>query len=280
LQLRNVGKFPPDKLLYPDYDGYLEKCLVTEPKRIFREVLTNNLSIREFLHSDWTMLNGRLARHYGIPGIDGSEFRRVVLPPDAHRGGLLTTAAALSLTSDGQRHRPVHRGKWLMETVYGKSPPPPPPNVDPIEPTPPTGTKVTLRAKLDAHKRHAQCAACHATIDPLGFAFDNYDAIGRWRTVELVGDGQGDNPPVDASGELPDGRRFTTVEEFKHLLTTDLDQFAAALVEKLATYAVRRTMTVDDRADLAAIVTQSKSTDYRLADLIEALVMSPLFRKR
>jgi len=280
LQLRSVGMFPPDKKLYPDYDAYLEKCMVGETTAFFREVLRQNLSLREFLDSNWTMLNARLADHYKLPEVTGDQFQRVSLRPEDHRGGLLTHAAILSLTSDGTRHRPVHRGKWVMESILGKSPPPPPANVPAIEPTPATQPKATLRNKLDAHKKNESCAACHAKIDPLGLAFDNYDAIGRWRTEEVVGDGIGANPKVDASGELIDGRKFVDAAEFRRLLVEDLDKFNAAFIEKLATFALRRVMTVDDRDSLASLAKQSKAADYRLVAVVEALVQSELFQKR
>lgn len=280
LQLRMVGMFPPDKKLYPDYDEYLQKSMIAETTGYFREVLTKNLSLREFLDSDWTVLNARLAEHYGIPGVTEDRFQRVSLKPGDHRGGLLTQAAMLSLTSDGTRHRPVHRGKWVMESILGKSPPPPPANVKPIEPTPATQPKATVRMKLDAHRNDPNCAACHKKIDPLGLAFDNYDAIGRWRTVEVVSDGSGDNPKVDASGELADGRAFADSAAFKKLLVTDIDRFNAAFVEKLATFAIRRTTSLADHAELAKIAAKGKAADYKLADTVEALVLSDLFQHR
>ena len=280
LQLRSVGMFPPDKKLYPDYDAYLEKSFIGETTAFFREVLTKNLSLREFLDSNWTMVNARLAEHYKLPELAGDEFRRVALRPEDNRGGLLTHAAILSLTSDGTRHRPVHRGKWVLESILGKSPPPPPANVPAIEPTPATQPKATLRNKLDAHKRNESCAACHAKIDPLGLAFDHYDAIGRWRTEEVVGDGSGANPKVDASGELVDGRKFSDAVGFRKLLVEDLDKFNAAFAEKLATFALRRVMTVDDRDALASLAQQSKVADYRLPAIVEALALSDLFQKR
>ena len=280
LQLKHVGMFPPDKKLYPDYDAHLEKSMIAEGTEFFREVLEKNLGVREFLDSDWTVLNARLAEHYGIADVKGDEFQRVALRAEDHRGGLLTQAGVLSLTSDGQRHRPVHRGKWVLESIFNKPPPPPPANVKPIEPTPAGQPKATLRMKLEAHKTDANCAACHRKIDPLGVAFDNYDAIGRWRTEEVVRDGEGNNPKVDASGVLPDGRTFADGAELRRLLVADTDKFAAAFVEKLATYALRRAMTMDDRCALATLATQTKATDYHLRGIVEAFVVSDLFQQR
>ncbi len=280
LQLRRVGMFAPDRKLYPDYDDYLEKSMVGETTAFFREVATHDLGLREFLDSDWTMLNERLALHYGISGVSGQEFRRVALKPEDHRGGLLTQASILSLTSDGTRHRPVHRGKWILESIIGKPPPPPPANVPPIKISAPGQPKASLRAKLESHHEDANCAACHRKIDPLGLAFDNYDAIGHWRTEEVVRDGSGANPTIDASGELADGRAFTDAVGLKKLMVDDLDKFAAAFCDKLATYALRRGMTFADRKALSAIAGQSKVQGYHLATLIEQLVTSDLFQKR
>lgn len=280
LQLDKVGMFPPDKKLYPDYDAWLETSMVGESIGFFREVFRNNLPIREFLTGDWTMLNPRLARFYGLPIPATPGFERVTLRPEDHRGGILTQAAVLSLSSDGTRHRPVHRGIWVSETILGKTPNPPPANVNPIEPNPVNEPRATIRMKLAAHTIHAQCASCHRSLDPLGLAFDNYDAIGRWRTTEFVPTGTGVHPPVDASGEMPDGRAFDGPEEFKVLLAADIDRFAAALVEKLATYALRRAMTVDDRDQIAAIARDCKADGYRLRSMVEAVAMSELFQRR
>jgi mono/diheme cytochrome c family protein len=287
LNLRKVGMFAPDKKLYPDYDKALEASMIGETTAFFREVLQNGLTLREFLHSDWTMLNGRLADFYGIspaalaagPDPDGSGFQRVSLRPEDHRGGLLTQAAILSQTSDGTRHRPVHRGKWVSEAIFGKSPPPPPANVEPIVPNPIDSPKATLRMKLEAHIHDARCASCHSKIDPLGLAFENYDAIGRWRTEEVV-EGTGENPPVNPAGRLPDGRTYETAEEFRTLLLADIDTFAATFTEKLATYALRRSMSFEDGADLEAIARASREKDYSLRDTLEAMVLSDLFQKR
>jgi mono/diheme cytochrome c family protein len=277
LQLRRVGMFAPDRKLYPDYDSYLEQSMVTETVRFFREVFRKNLGLREFLVSDWTMLNERLAGHYGIAGIRGEAFQRVALRPEDHRGGLLTQASILSLTSDGTRHRPVHRGKWILESMLGKPPPPPPANAGDLKPAPPTQPKTTLRAKLEAHREDPACAGCHRKIDPLGLAFDNYDAIGRWRTEEAVREGTGQNPKLDPSGELPDGRVFTDAAGLQSLLAEDVEVFAAAFTEKLAAYALRRRISFAERTSLKSVVETAKADGYRLDTLIEAFVLSPLF---
>lgn len=280
LQLHRVGMFPPDPKLYPNYDLWLEKSMALEPAAFFTEVFSKNLPIREFLASDWALVNPRLAQHYGLRPLTTSGFQRVVLKPEDHRGGLLTQAGVLMLTSDGTRHRPVHRGVLVSEAIFGRTPPPPPPNVEPLAPIPNNKPKVTIRQQLESHATHAICASCHAKIDPLGLAFDNYDAIGQWRTEEKVAVGQGANPPVVASGKLPDGRAFQSPDEFKTLLVQDLDRFAEAFTEQLATFALRRVMTIDDAAQIKAIAQASKAGEYRLRTLIENLVMSELFQKR
>ena len=280
LQLHRIGLFPPDPGLYPDYDKWLERSMVLESTQYFDTIFRENLSLREFLVSDWTMVNPRLAMHYGMPALPESGFQKVKLRPEDHRGGLLTQASILSLTSDGTRHRPVHRGVLVSEAIFGRTPPPPPPNVEPLEPTPSNKPKATIRMQLEAHATHATCASCHQKIDPLGFAFDNFDAVGRWRTEERVTTGQGANPRVDASGKLTDGRTFQGPDEFKQLLSHDLDRFAEAFVEQLATYALRRVMTIDDVPQIRAITAASKKDGYKLRTVIENFVTSDLFQKR
>ncbi|HEX7898396.1 MAG TPA: DUF1592 domain-containing protein [Planctomycetota bacterium] len=281
LRLRKVGMFQPDKKLYPGYDKALESSMIAETRLFFREVLNGGLTLREFLASDWSVMNPLLARFYGLSDLKfaGDEFQRVSLPAGSHRGGLLTQASILSLTSDGVRHRPVHRGVWVSEVIFGRTPPPPPPNVDPLPTTGIDAQKATLRMKLEAHIKNPSCAACHARIDPLGLAFENFDAIGRWRAEEAA-DGQGANPAIDASGTLPDGRGYQNADEFKKLLLGDLDAFTLTFVEKLATYGLRRATSFGDREDLKAIAAAAKSKDYRLKDVVEAFVCSDLFQRR
>jgi hypothetical protein len=280
LQLHRVGQFPADPELYPDYDKWLEDSMVLETTLYFDAVFQENLPLREFLVSDWTILNARLALHYGMPPLKDTSFQKVKLRPEDHRGGLLTHASVLALTSDGTRHRPVHRGVWVSEAIFGRTPPPPPPNVEPLAPTPSNKPKATIRMQLEAHTTHATCASCHRNIDPLGFAFDNFDAIGRWRTREQVPGGKGDDPLIDASGVLPNGLAFKGQDDFKQLLAKDLDRFAEAFVEQLATFALRRVMTIDDAEQIKTIAQASKQDGYRLRTVIENLVLSELFQKR
>lgn len=280
LQLHRVGMFPPDRKLYPTYDDWLEVSMRNEPVEYFREMLNHNLPIDAFLNSDWTMANARLRDFYGMPEPKTEGFQRVSLSSESSRGGLLTMGAILGLTSDGTRHRPVHRGVWLSETLFNKTPPPPPANVDPIEPVPPEGDKVTVRQRLEVHATDANCAGCHSKIDPLGFAWDNYDAIGQWRDHEGVPTGVGANPIVDASGKMPDGRSFATPAEFKELLLDDRDKVARAFIEHLCTYALRRVLTVDDEEDIQQIVTEAKKSGYQLEDIIRHVALSDLLQKR
>ena len=254
--------------------------LLPSPAHYFRELLTKNLAIESLLDSNWTMANARLSAFYGLPEPQQTGFQRVTLQPDSNRGGLLTMGAILGLTSDGTRHRPVHRGVWISEAIFGKTPPPPPANVDPIEPNPPDQPKATIRQKLEAHAKNANCAACHRNIDPLGLAFDQFDAIGQWRTHERVEKGTGTNPPVNATGTLPDGRAFRDAAQFKQLLLADRDRFLEAFVEHLCTYGLRRVLTVDDREAVQSIVEEAKKGQYRLKDIVRAVAVSDLFQKR
>jgi hypothetical protein len=174
----------------------------------------------------------------------------------------------------------VHRGVWISEAFYNRTPPSPPANVDPIEPVPPNGEKLTIRQRIEAHAKNASCAACHRTIDPLGLAFDQFDAIGQWRTREYVPTGAGADPPVNASGSLPDGRQFADAAEFKRLLMQDRQQIARAFIEHLCTYALRRVLTVDDADEVDAIVQRASGSNYAVRDIVKAVATSELIKRR
>ena len=279
LQLHRVGMFQPDPKLYPEYDPWLEESMVLETTAYFAELFNENLPLREAIDSDWTMLNSRLAIHYGLTGPHPRGVTRVTLGPETGRGGILTHASILSLTSDGTRHRPVHRGAWVSEAILAHTPPPPPPNVDPLEPVVGDKPKTTIRTQLEAHATDPNCVSCHSKIDPLGLAFENFDAIGRWRTTERVQGGVGDDPLVDASGKLPDGRNFANPAEFKQLLAGD-ERLAKAFLEQLATYALRRVMTVDNMEAIQSIAKGARDEGNGVKTLIRKLILSDLFQKR
>lgn len=280
LQLHRVGMFPPDKKLYPKYDAWLQESMRNEPVEFFRELFSKNLPIDGFVESDWTIANARLCDFYGLPEPKSDGFHRVSLKPENRRGGLLTMGAVLGLTSDGTRHRPVHRGVWLSEVLLGKTPPPPPANVPAIEPPTQQSPKATLRQKIEAHRNDVNCAACHANLDPLGLAWENYDAIGQWRTHEKIAAGVGSDPLVNPAGEMPDGRTFKDANEFKQRLLEDRDKLARAFIDHLCTYALRRALAFDDQDDLQAIATEAKKSGYRVKDIVRAVAMSQLIKKR
>ena len=272
--------FPPDKKLFPNYDPWLETSMRGEVVEYFREMFIKNQPVEGFIHSDWTMANSRLCDFYGLPEPKTEGFQRISLKPEDHRGGLLTMGAVLGLTSDGTRHRPIHRGVWLSDAILGKTPPSPPANVPAIEPSTAQNPKASLRDKLAVHSKNPNCAACHAKIDPLGFAWDNYDAIGQWRTVEKVPAGLGADPAINPAGAMPDGRAFADSNAFKQLLIADRDAVARAFIEHLCTYALRRVLTFDDREDIKAIAAEAKKNDYRIKDIVKAVATSDLIRKR
>ena len=279
LELSKLGTFAPDKRTYPKFDSALDAAMREEPKAFFMELLRANRPLTDFIHCDWAMLNARLADHYGVEGVSGEAFQRVALKPEHHRGGLLGQAALLTLTADGQRTKPVTRGKYLLENILGTPPPPPPPGVGEFEPVIPGATKLTVRARLEKHRENETCAACHAKIDPIGFALENYGAIGAWRTTDKTAPGKGNAPAIDASGALPDGRKFAGIDDFKTMLLKDEDKFLHCLTEKLFTYATGRVVEFSDRQAIATLVTRAKQ-QRTLAALITDIISTPAFQTK
>lgn len=287
LGLRDIDFTEPSHILYPEFDHMLKVSMVKEAHLFFDEVLKNDLSLTNFIASDFTMLNGRLAKHYGIPGVDGYAFRKVPLPPDSHRGGVLTMASVLKVTANGTTTSPVLRGVWVLERILGTPPPRPPADVPAVEPDIRGAT--TIREQLAKHRQVASCATCHVKIDPPGFALESFDVIGGWRE-NYRSSGRGKpvmldgrrmpyltGPKVDPADALPDGRRFQNIDEFKQLLLTDKDQLARALTEKLVTYATGAAPETADRPEIEAIVRKARDKDYGLRTLIYEMVQSPMF---
>jgi hypothetical protein len=283
LGLREVGANPPAADLYPRYDRHLELSIVEESLAFFREILRNDLNVMNFVKSDFVVINERLGRFYGIPGVRGDHFRRVAVPADVHRGGVVTQASVLSTTSNGTRTSPVKRGTWVMKNVLGIDPGLPVANAGEIAPKVPGLDKATVRQRLEIHRELPQCARCHNKIDPLGFALENYNAAGEWRDREGFGyKGRiGDNDPlIDASSKLLDGTEINGVDGLREALLARQDLFLNCLSSKLLTYALGRELGVADQIEVNAAVEHLKRTDASLRSLIQFVVVSRSFRSK
>lgn len=281
LNLRELDFTMPNHIVYPHFDEMLRASMQRETELFFEEVLKEDLSIANFIASDFTMLNGRLAKHYGIDGVSGWEFQKVKLAPESHRGGLLTMASVLKVTANGTSTSPVIRGAWVLDRILGKPPKPPPENVSALEPD--TRGTTTIREQLAKHRQVESCASCHVEIDPPGFALESFDVIGGYREKYVL-DGRPANfrtgKQVDPADVLPDGRAFKNVDEFKQLLLTDLDKIAHALTTKLITYATGGPPKSTDRAKINAVVSKAKSKNYGFRTLIHEIVASDLFQQK
>lgn len=289
LSLRQIDATAPDKVLYPEFDDFLRYSMLRETELFFEEILNNDLSLLNFVDSDFAMLNERLARHYGIPDIEGPDLRAVKLPRDSHRGGLLTQASILKLTANGTETSPVIRGVWVLTKLLGETLPPPPADAGAIEPDT-TGT-TTIRDQLAKHRKLESCSSCHEKIDPPGFALENYDVIGGWRdNVRVLGKGtkvdlkvKGNpvqyrlGPRVDAGDITPEGQRFKDIEEYKKLLLAKPETVARCVTEKLLVYATGAPIRPADRPAVTAIVTRVRARNYGLRALVHELVQSELF---
>lgn len=273
LYLRNLDSLRPDRRLFPDFDDNLRLAMRRETELLFKRVLREDRSVMDLIRSDTTFLNERLAKHYGIPGVFGSQFRPVELSgDDHHRGGLLRHASILAVTSYATRTAPTIRGNWILENILGTPPPPPPPNV-PSLPEKKTTSNLTLRQRLAEHRANPACASCHDLIDPVGFALENFDAVGRWRIFDNA-------QPVDASGTLPDGKQITGVAELEAGIMERPELFVGTLVEKLLIFALGRGIEDYDGPAVRKIVREAADEDYRFSSLILGIVTSTPFRMR
>jgi hypothetical protein len=291
LDLRKIDFTIPDPQLYVDFDALLLWSMPKETQLFFEEVLRNDLSLLNFVESDWTMLNERLAVLYNIPGVAGNEFRKVKLAPGSHRGGVMTQASVLKVTADGTRTSPVLRGKWVLERILGQPPAPPPPDVPAIEPDIRGAT--TIRQQLDKHRHTPACATCHIHIDPPGFALENYDPIGNWRTFYRVttrtkenpmplpmyagGRGIYRGPDVEQGGETPEGKAFKDIEDYKKILLADQDQIARSLTQKLIIYATGADIQFADREVVEQVLAKVRAKNYGFRTLIHEIVQSRVF---
>ena len=273
LQTRNVWLLTPDlNQRFPWFDDNLRVAFVREMELFLDTQLKENRSIVDLLTSDQTFLNEQLARHYGVPGVYGSHFRRVTLT-DANRFGLLGKAAVLSVTSYSTRTAPTIRGKYLLETILAAPPPPPPPNIPALEESSKDGKPRSVREMLEIHRTNSMCASCHARMDPLGLSLENFDAIGQWRTMDA-------GTPVNASGVLLDGTKFDGPAALARALVAQKEQFVRTVAAKLLTYGIGRGLEHDDAPAIRGIVRASAADDYRWSSMMLALVKSAPFRMR
>lgn len=273
LGLRGVTDIEPDHQIYPEFDSALAAAFQQETRLFIRSLFRENRGIPDLLGADYTYLNERLARHYGIPGVIGPGFRRVSLAGNPERGGLLTQGSILLLTSHTTKTSPVLRGKWILDNLLNSPPPPPPANVPPLDESPVNGRKLTTREQVERHRANPVCASCHNRIDPLGFALENFDVTGRWRTKD-------DGGPIDASGKLSNGAAFSGPKGLRDLLLNRGDGFVHATVERLLTYALGRELDPRDQPAVREIMRNTEANRYRFLDVILAIVKSVPFQMR
>ncbi len=271
LELRNLASIKPDPDKFPEFTPELRNAMRQETTLFFNAIVHEDRSILDFIDGRFTFLNGALAKLYGIPGVEGNEFRRVSLTGE-ERSGILTQASVLTVSSYPNRTSPVIRGKWVLDNLLNAPPPPPPPNVPSLDESG-IGVNATVRQQFEAHRADPVCASCHLRMDPIGFGLDNYDAIGRWRTHE-------GKFPVDAGGTMPGGKSFTGPAELKAILKSNPASFTRALTEKLLTYALGRGLERYDRPAVDLICRHVVENKYRFSSLIMGIVQSMPFEMR
>jgi len=273
LYLRNLASTTPDMRLFPDFDDNLRQAFRQETELFVESILREDRSVLDLLRANYTYLNERLAKHYGIPNVYGSRFRRVSFGEDSVRGGLLRQGSILTVTSYATRTSPVLRGKWIMDNLLGAPPPPPLPAVPALKENTGMGKIRTVRERLAEHRANPACSGCHQLMDPVGFSLENYDAVGRWRTVE-------DGKPIDASGGLPDGSQFTGVSGLQQALVSRPEVFVGVFTEKLLTYGLGRGLAYYDAPAVRKVVRDAQPGDFRFSSLILGVVSSTPFQMR
>jgi mono/diheme cytochrome c family protein len=273
LYLRNLASSNPDMRLFAGFDDNLRQSFRRETELFFNSIMREDRNVLQLLSADYTFLNERLARHYGIPNVYGSRFRKVELGESAHRGGLLGQGSILTVTSYANRTSPVIRGKWILSNILGVAPPPPPGNVPTLKEHAGVEKVVSMRERMAQHRADPACAGCHKLMDPIGFAMENYDAIGRWRTHE-------GGTPIDATGGLPDGSKFEGVAGLQKALLSRPEAFVGTMTEKLMTYSLGRGVEFYDEPAIRKVVHESRAQDYRFSSLILGIVNSTPFQMR
>jgi mono/diheme cytochrome c family protein len=274
LLLRNIRSVRPEPDLFPDFDEELRASFERESEIFMESQLREDRSLLELIGANYTFVNERLARHYQIPNIHGANFRRVTFPPEDQRGGLIGQGSLLMVTAYPNRTSPVLRGKWILDSLLGAPPPQPPPNVPSLKDRGENGRPASVRERLEQHRRDPACATCHSQMDPLGFALENFDAIGKWRTQNEAG------TPVDASGALPTGAKFEGPRGLRTFLLSRREQFVNAVTEKLLSYAIGRAIDHYDMPAVRQIVRGAAANDYRWSSIVMGIVQSAPFQMR
>jgi hypothetical protein len=272
LFLRNLDQQRPDIAIFPAFDARLRAAMARETEMFFSYVVRANRSVLDFITADYTFLNARLAEHYGISGVNGTAFRRVALDPSSHRGGLLGQASILTVTSYGNRTSVVKRGKWILDNMLAAPPPPPPPDVPALQETH-DGRLLTAREQLELHRKSPACASCHIKMDPLGFALENFDAVGAFRTNDA-------GHTIDASATMPDGTAFAGISGLQQILLAHKDEFVSAFTERLMTYALARGLAAQDMPAVRTISRAAAADGYRIRSIIKGIAMSTPFTQR
>lgn len=269
-----------DTQQYKNYDDALRESSLREPYEFFDEILRSDLSVLSVVDSDFVVINERLANHYGVDEVSGEDFRRVAIKPKHNRGGLLGMAGMLTFLADGSRTQPVRRGAYVLDVLWNRPPPLPPPNAGDLPVI--KGKNLTVRQRLEQHRSVTSCAACHARIDPLGLALENYDAVGAWRERQNGERRRGDHndPPIDPSGTMPDGEAFQNLQEFKQILMTEKSAFLNGFTEKLLAYALGRPVGATDRELIDETIAAAEKDDYRLQAFLQAVVDSRAFQTK
>jgi mono/diheme cytochrome c family protein len=273
LYLRNLASTIPDSRLFPDFDDNLRESMRRETQLFFESVMREDRNVLDLLNAKYTFVNERLAKHYGIPNVYGSQFRRVSFGDDSVRGGLLSQGSILTVTSYPDRTSPVIRGKWILTNIVGAPPPPPPPNVPPLKENASSGKILTMRERMAQHRANQPCAGCHKLMDPVGFMLENFDAVGRFRTAA-------DGATVDASGNLPDGVSFVGEPGLQKAVMNRPELFVSTTTEKLLTYALGRGLDYYDAPAVRKIVREAHNSDYRFSSLVIGIVNSTPFQMR
>ena len=271
LRLRNVADWKPDPDKYKEFDEALRNAFERETEMFFRNIVEQDRSVLEFIDADYTFVNERLARFYGIPGVKGSYFRRVALT-GPQRGGILTQGSILLVTSYPNRTSPVLRGKWILESVLGSPPPPPPPDV-PVLADSASTSAASLREQLQKHRSNPACSSCHSRLDPLGFSLENFDAVGKFRSSE-------GGSPIEASGAMPNGTVIDGPEGLKKILLSRKDEFVENLAGKLLTYGLGRGLEYYDQPAVREIRRQTARSGYSFSSMVLAIVNSVPFEMR